>query len=247
MPVLPHVAKIIHKAVKDGDLEKLEKVAKSKLFLNNKKLWVDSKDQDDYQQTPLHKAAVNGQIEIVKFLIKHGADVNMRNNFDETALHTATFHSKIEAVKCLIKYGAQLNIKNQSGYAPLHLAALGGKINIAKCLIERSAQFDIRDRDNKTPFDLAKMYGHHELATYLLEIRKEALNQKPSTIIDDKAPCIICFEPRNGFYVLYPCGHAALCEPCTYKLVIGNNSKCPNCRQPIKNYTKMFFQEPESQ
>ena len=127
------------------------------------------------------------------------------------------------------------------------MAALGGKINIAKCLIERSAQFDIRDRDNKTPFDLAKMYGHHELAKYLLEKKKAALNQKPSTIIDDKAPCIICFEPRNGFYVPNPCGHAALCEPCTYKLVIGKNSKCPNCRQPIKNYTKMFFQEPESQ
>ena len=144
----------------------------------------------------------------------------------------------------LIKYGAQIDATNEStnewGCTPLHLAAVEGEINVAKCLIEHGARIHIRDKDYKTPFDLAKIHGYHELATYLLEIKKEALNQKPSTIIDDKAPCIICFEPRNGFYVLYPCGHAALCEPCTYKLVIQNDSKCLNCREIIQITQKCF-------
>ena len=142
-----------------------------------------------------------------------------------------------------------MDIRNQkTGSTPLHIAAqLGGKIEVAKCLIEHGAQVDLRDKNNKTPFDWADQNRHHELATYLLEKKREASNQKPPITIDDKALCIICLEPRNGFFVLNPCGHASLCEPCTYKLVIQNDSKCPNCRETIQNYTRMFFQEPESQ
>ena len=110
-------------------------------------------------------------------------------------------------------------MKNKNGNTPLHFPAYKDKIGAVKCLIEYGAQVNLRNKNNETPFDLANHKGKYEIATYLLEQKREALNQKPSNIIDDKAPCIICFEPRNGIYVLNPCGHAALCEPCTYKLV----------------------------
>ena len=145
-----------------------------------------------------------------------------------------------------------MNMKNNDGYSPLHAAvemagkSINDKIDTVKCLIENGAKFDILSLGNETPFELANRFEMYEIATYLLRKKREASNKSPVENIMSNAPCIICFEPRNGFYVLNPCGHAALCEPCTYKIVTGNDSKCPNCREPIQNYTKMFFQQPES-
>ena len=103
----------------------------------------------------------------------------------------------------------------------------------------------MRKKDNMTPFDVANKVGKYEIATYILEKKREALNQKSSNVIDDKALCIICLEPRNGFYVLVPCGHASLCEPCCIKLTCKTEkSKCPSCRSQIKSYNKIFFQMP---
>jgi len=39
--------------------------------------------------TPLHRAAVNGNIDIVKLLLEHGADVNAKTNDGETPIDCA--------------------------------------------------------------------------------------------------------------------------------------------------------------
>ena len=104
-----------------------------------------------------------------------------------------------------------------------------------------------RTKQNKTPFDLADEKEHFEVAKYLLEKKKQLQsNNLPNEIMSAKAFCIICLTPRNGIYVLYPCGHTSLCEPCCYKLKKEKYSKCPSCRKPIKDYTKIFFQEAPS-
>ena len=168
-------------------------------------------------------------------------------------MNLAAESGEFEVVKYLNEHGAEVNMKNNVGYTPLHAAVefawtcQNDKIDTVKCLIENGAKFDILSLGNETPFELANRFEMYEIATYLLRKKREASNKSPVENIMSNAPCIICFEPRNGFYVLNPCGHAALCEPCTYKIVTGNDSKCPNCREPIQNYTKMFFQQPESQ
>ena len=113
-------------------------------------------------------------------------------------------------------------------------------------VIQQGAQVNIRNKNNETAFDMAHRYGHFEIAKYILEKKNELELQNPPKNISDKALCIICSTPRNGFYALLPCGHASLCEPCCYKFKCEKFSKCPSCRKPIKDYQKIFFQEPES-
>ena len=75
---------------------------------------------------------------------------------------------------------------------------------------------------------------------------KKAENEIPEETYSNKAPCIICLSPRNGLFVLMPCGHTSLCENCCIKICYEeNHSKCPSCRKPIKSYKKIFFQAPE--
>ena len=116
---------------------------------------------------------------------------------------------------------------------------------MVKYLIQQGAQVNIRDNNGQTPFDLADEYERFETAEYLLKMKKESEFKNPPNHTNDQALCIICLTPRNGLYSLYPCGHASLCEPCCYKLKREKYSKCPSCRKPIKDYNKIFFQEPE--
>ena len=151
----------------------------------------------------------------------------------------------IDVVKFLIQNGAQINAQNKYGHTPLYNAVQKGFLEIAKYLIENGAQVDIRNNKNKTPFDIAHKKNYFEIAKLLLEKKREAADKNPPNNISDKAPCLICFEKRNGLFALIPCGHTYLCELCCYKLKHEGDSKCPNCRKPFGDYMKIFFGEPE--
>lgn len=64
----------------------------------------------------LHTAAWNGQLDVLRFLLEKGCDVNHRSNSCETALHFAVRNGQLEAVKILIEEGkADHRIKNREG------------------------------------------------------------------------------------------------------------------------------------
>ena len=154
----------------------------------------------------------------------------------------------VDIAKYLIDMGAQIEAKNFLGETPLHVAAKDNFAQMVNHLIERVAQVNTRNFRNETPFDLADQNEHFEVARYLLEKKNELEPPNPANNVNEQAPCIICFVPRNGIFALHPCGHASLCEPCCYKLTHEEDeedSKCPSCREPIENYKKIFFQEPE--
>ena len=177
-------------------------------------------------------------------LINHGAQVDAKDNYGSTPLHTATELKKRNIAQYLIENGAQIDAKEAiRRQTPLHLAAGFGYLDLVTLLVEKGACIDVLD----TPFDDANRENHKEIAKYLLEKKREYDNRKPRENISNKAPCIICLEPRNDFYVLNPCGHASLCELCSYNLTSEQeyDAKCPTCRKPVQNYIKMFFQAPE--
>ena len=156
--------------------------------------------------------------------------------------------NKLDMVKLLVKNAScQLDSKNVTGSTALHAASKHGYLEVVKCLVEHSAKIDVRNNKGKTAFELSKKNGHIEIAKFLLVKKREAGNEIPAENLNDKALCIICLSPRNGFYSLIPCGHTSLCELCCFNLTVEKDySKCPSCRKPIKDYMKIFFQEPES-
>lgn len=80
--------------------------------------------------TPLHFAVENDNLDMVKLLIKNGAQINSESNVDPrgtngklTPLHIACMNSNkpqmMEVVKYLVEHGAQLNPKDINGRAPI--------------------------------------------------------------------------------------------------------------------------------
>jgi hypothetical protein len=65
---------------------------------------------------PLHIAAQNGHLELVRFLVGAGADVNARNKGGQTAMHMATSYDLDQVVKVLNDAGADGSIENNDGF-----------------------------------------------------------------------------------------------------------------------------------
>src|ERR1700678_1214299 len=63
----------IHDAARKGDVKKVQALLQSDPKLLN--------DKDNLGDTPLHVAALHGQLNVVQALVAAGADVNAKNNY----------------------------------------------------------------------------------------------------------------------------------------------------------------------
>ena len=61
------------------------------------------------------------QVEIDKFIAKHGNDVKAVNERDETLLHLAVNEKRMAVVKFLVAEGANVDARNTYGETPLLL------------------------------------------------------------------------------------------------------------------------------
>ena len=86
---------------------------------------VDSKNQ--FGITPLHSATCQGKIEIVRILIKNGAEINKASYGRQTALHFAALNGSPLIAKLLIDNGATLNPLDSEDWTPLDCALARGK------------------------------------------------------------------------------------------------------------------------
>ena len=64
------------------------------------------------EQLPLHDACRRGHIEIVEYLVEHGANVNVSDNDGITPLHDACRGGHKEIVEYLVEHGANVNVSD---------------------------------------------------------------------------------------------------------------------------------------
>lgn len=60
--------------------------------------------------TPLHLAATDGDLAIVRMLIQHDANVEAKNALQETPLHRAALFNRTEVIEFLLKQYVHLLI-----------------------------------------------------------------------------------------------------------------------------------------
>ncbi|WP_341817238.1 ankyrin repeat domain-containing protein [Wolbachia endosymbiont (group A) of Agelastica alni] len=72
--------------------------------------------------TPLHYAAREGKLELIKFLLNKGFSIEARDKDDSTPLHYAARKGQLEAAKLLLDEGASIEAENKDGKTPLDIA-----------------------------------------------------------------------------------------------------------------------------
>lgn len=119
--------------------------------------------------TPLHAAAMMGQLEMAKNLITSGAKINVYNHTGYTPLLLAVKSGNDKLTKYLVENGAFLNMKDKSlGYTELHFAAALGRNELTGYLLQKGSDVKLVNNDGKTALELAWYYGHREIAYSLL-------------------------------------------------------------------------------
>jgi len=160
------------KTVQVGSLDQVEYFTEHDVNLGNQ----------NENTTTLMSAAANGDLEYVKKLLNHGADVKQSSPQGWTALHLSVYHEHFEIIKILLEHDSTKNMNffqkfgkcftrqkqyvdqlTQGGYSPLRIAAIKENLEIFEYLVENGAKV------NEEMINNALENGYSQIDKYLLE------------------------------------------------------------------------------
>jgi uncharacterized protein len=121
-------------------------------------------------------AAVFGNLEVVRYLVEHGAEVNTAatNGSGYNCLTGAVASGHTEIVQWLLEHGASPNYRYGPGYSPLLTAAANGHLEIVKLLLAHGADLHVTSHDGKNALALATERNHPEVVSYVRNIANKA-------------------------------------------------------------------------
>jgi len=120
-------------------------------------------------QTAFIRAALAGDVTLMRLLLENGADPNIKTNEGSTALmavagvnwvvsqtYSRSEEEYLEAAKLCLERGADVNATNSQGFTALHGAANKGFDSMIKLLAAHRANLDAKDKQGRTPMTFAE-------------------------------------------------------------------------------------------
>ncbi|KAK7792923.1 hypothetical protein R5R35_008000 [Gryllus longicercus] len=147
-PEVENAAEVLLQAARDGDITRLEALLDEGRCEVNAPCGVSG-------GTVAHWAALRGRADLLRLLLRRGADVRRRDAARWTPLHAAAFGRSARCVELLVAAGAEVEGADRDGWTALHLAAVRGAAGATRALLAAGACASARDRDGRTPAQLA--------------------------------------------------------------------------------------------
>jgi ankyrin repeat protein len=103
----------LRSTIEKGTLEDLKEIITTENVNNVFSKW---------KLTALHIASGKNKLEMVKYLLEIGANIDMKAKLGHTPLYSSTIFNNYDVFRYLIDNGADVNIRHSSGKTPLDVA-----------------------------------------------------------------------------------------------------------------------------
>jgi ankyrin repeat protein len=173
------------KALKQGNLEELDRLARDKEALN-------AHDKAGY--APLHLAAQLGLKAGLGVLVRHGAKLEVRDSKKHTPLMIAIRYNYPDIFNVLLEQGAdfEAEVSENNSATALHFAANTCQADMIRVLLSKKAKVDTISPQG-TPLRLASVMGDETCLRLLLEA---GANPNPTPTNEYTTP--LCTAARRG-------------------------------------------------
>lgn len=141
-----------------------------------KKGGIDLDIKDSWGNTALMYACRNGNINIIKALLNHGASIDRTRADGRTVLFTAALENNTAVVRLLLDKGANINHRDTTDSTALMLAVQFNKVDTVKLLLDRGAEIDAQNKRGWTALIFA---AHNHPYDNKVDVVKELLQYKP--------------------------------------------------------------------
>ncbi|XP_012226364.2 L-asparaginase 1 [Linepithema humile] len=120
-------------------------------------------------RTALHIACCEGDINVVRRLLKMGANVHVKDRFDRTPLTDAIEYDHHEIIKVLLQCGAHLHGNALLIGARMCAAATAGNKKRLQSYLLSGADLSQKNASGCTPLHFAALHDHAETIEFLLD------------------------------------------------------------------------------
>lgn len=117
---------------------------------------------------PLHCAAYGGHVDTLKYLLEHGARVDLFDGHDRP-MNSAAKGGHIEIAKVLLEHGADVNAHGIDDATPLENAVSHGHAEMVRFLLNNGAEINARGLYGRTALHVAADLDYVEIGRLLLD------------------------------------------------------------------------------
>lgn len=128
-------------------------------------------DHSRHDVTPLWCAAVAGNLEVVKTLISHGANINSPSDTESTPVRSACYMTNISVVKLLVDNGADIHKANINGGTCLINSVQSSQL--CEFLISKNVDVNARDNSGNLALHYAIREGRLDTVKLLLSYHSD--------------------------------------------------------------------------
>ncbi|MFG2146851.1 ankyrin repeat domain-containing protein [Streptomyces sp. NPDC048696] len=127
---------------------------------------------DRQGRSPLHYAALTGDLSEVERLLSSGIDPNLGDGNGFTPLHLAAQEYQVDAARLLLDGGAAADRRNRFENTPLFVAVFNsqGRGELIGLLRSRGADPHAENSSGQTPVGLARMIANHDVRSFFSDL-----------------------------------------------------------------------------
>ena len=133
---------------------------------------MNSKDQCGVPA--LHWAVRSSNTEMLRLMLRKGADVRTVDSRGETVLHQAARGRDRDLLQLLLDNGGNcrdlINQKTKHGHSPLHTAVRNDRAELVSLLLEHGADINMTDGQGWSALHLAVIRGHSDCVVSILHL-----------------------------------------------------------------------------